>query len=59
MPGAEDDGVVFSSVRVALREAAAAAAGAKNASVWLTGTTGREESTFNPAARGGQVEIKR
>ena len=44
MSGAEDDGVVFSSVRVALREAAAAAAGAKNASVWLTGTLGEKRA---------------
>ena len=40
MPCADDDGVVFFSIRVAHKEGVAVVADAKNASVWLTGTLG-------------------
>lgn len=43
VPCAEDDGVVFSSVRVTHKAGAAAAADAENASVWLTGTLGQKK----------------
>lgn len=47
MPCAEDDGVVFSSIRVTHKEGAAAAVEeAENASVWLTGTLGEKIAPF-------------
>lgn len=59
MPCAEDDGVVFSSIRVAHKEGAAAAADAENASVWLTGTLGEKIPPFTSAACGEDREGKK
>lgn len=50
---AEDDGVVFSSIRVTHKEGPAAAAEAENASVWLIGTLGEKTPPFTSAAWGG------
>lgn len=61
VPCAEDDGVVFSSIRVTHKERAAAEADAKNASVWLTGTLGEKIPSFTSAAwrRTGRNKGKR
>lgn len=58
MPCAQDDGVVFSSIRVTHKEGAAAAADAENESVWLTGTPGDKIPPFTSAAWGEDGEIK-
>lgn len=58
MPCAQDDGVVFSSIRVTHKEGAAAAADAENESVWLTGTPGDKIPPFTFAAWGEDREIK-
>lgn len=51
MPCAEDDGVVFSRIRVTHKEGAAAAADAENALVGLTGTLGQKTPSLSSAAR--------
>lgn len=52
VPCAEDDGVVFSSIRVAHKEGAAAAADAENALVWLAGIQEQKTPPFTSAACG-------
>lgn len=52
VPCAEDDGVVFSSIRVTHKEGAAAVADAENVSVWLTGILGEKITPFTSAAWG-------
>lgn len=61
MPCAEDDGVVFSSIRVTRKEGTAVVADAENASVWLTGTLGEKIPPFTSAAwwRTGRNKGKR
>lgn len=51
VPCAEDDGVVFSRIRVTHKEGAAAAADAENALVGLAGTLGQKTPSLSSAAR--------
>lgn len=50
VPRAEDDGVVFPTIRVTHKGGAAAAADAENALVWITGTLGEKKPPFTSAA---------